>query len=98
MVEPSKIIFPLQNTIPQKEDRILLYFGYHSIPPKNTTHLSLGFSGSGLGGSGLKLETSTRKPLRAWSRPLHNHKIVLGNKIPWFSGLQASGGPDTHNP
>ena len=25
MVEPSKIIFLIQNTIPQKEDRIFLY-------------------------------------------------------------------------
>ena len=31
VVEPSKIIF-LINIIPQKEDMILLYTGYHSIP------------------------------------------------------------------
>ena len=29
---PSKIRFLIENTIPQKEDRILLYIGYHSIP------------------------------------------------------------------
>ena len=32
VVEPSKITFLIQNTIPQREDRILLYIGYHSIP------------------------------------------------------------------
>ena len=32
VVEPSKIISLIQNTVPQKEDRILLYNGYHSIP------------------------------------------------------------------
>ena len=32
LVEPSKIIFLIKNTIPQKEDRILLYNGYHNIP------------------------------------------------------------------
>ena len=32
VVKPSKIIFPMYKTIPQKEDRILLYIGYHSIP------------------------------------------------------------------
>ena len=32
VVEPCKIIFLVENTIPQKEDRILLYSGYHSIP------------------------------------------------------------------
>ena len=26
-------------TIPQKEDRILLYKGYHSIPKENATHV-----------------------------------------------------------
>ena len=31
MVKPSKIIFLVKNTIPKKEDRILLYIGYHSI-------------------------------------------------------------------
>ena len=30
--EPSKIIFLIYNTIPQKEDIILLCIGYHSIP------------------------------------------------------------------
>ena len=46
VVEPSKIIFLIENTIPQKEDRILLYIGYHSIPRQNiyenTTHMYLG--------------------------------------------------------
>ena len=32
VVEPSKIIFLIPNTISQKEDIILLYIGYHSIP------------------------------------------------------------------
>ena len=32
VVEPSKIIFLLQNTSTQKEDIILLCIGYHSIP------------------------------------------------------------------
>ena len=32
VVEPSKIIFLISNTIPQKEDRILLYIGYHNQP------------------------------------------------------------------
>ena len=32
VVEPSKIIFLIYITIPQKEDRILLCVGYHSIP------------------------------------------------------------------
>ena len=32
VVEPSKIIFLIENTIPQKENRILLYSEYHSIP------------------------------------------------------------------
>ena len=41
VVEPSKIIFLIQNTIPQKED-IYIYIGYHSIPQKNTTHMGLG--------------------------------------------------------
>ena len=31
VVEPSKIIFLIFNTIPQKQDIILLYIGYHSI-------------------------------------------------------------------
>ena len=39
VVEPSKIIFLIKNTIPQKEDIILLYIGYHSIPKLNTTHM-----------------------------------------------------------
>ena len=34
VVEPSKIILQIENTIPQKEDIILLYTGYHSIPKK----------------------------------------------------------------
>ena len=41
VVEPSKIIFLIKNTIPQKDDIILLYIGYSSIPQKNTTHLCL---------------------------------------------------------
>ena len=32
MVKPSKIIFLIDNTEPKKEDIILLYKGYHSIP------------------------------------------------------------------
>ena len=33
VVEPSKIVFLIiLKTIPQKEDRILVYIGYHSIP------------------------------------------------------------------
>ena len=32
VVEPSEIIFLFSNIIPQKEDIILLYIGYHSIP------------------------------------------------------------------
>ena len=32
VVKPSKIVFLIYNTIPQKEDRILLYNVYHSIP------------------------------------------------------------------
>ena len=32
VVEPSKIIFLTKSTIPQKEDIILLYNGYHCIP------------------------------------------------------------------
>ena len=32
VVEPSKIMFLIQDTIPQKEDIILLYIGYHRIP------------------------------------------------------------------
>ena len=39
MVEPSKIIFLIYDTLPQKEDRVLLYIGYHSIPEYNTTHM-----------------------------------------------------------
>ena len=39
MVEPSKIIFLIQNAIPQKEDIILLYIGYHSILKIKTTHV-----------------------------------------------------------
>ena len=31
VVETHKIIFLIENTIPQKEDIILLYIGYHSI-------------------------------------------------------------------
>ena len=31
-VEPSKIIFFIVNSIPQKEDIVLIYIGYHSIP------------------------------------------------------------------
>ena len=32
VVKPGKIRFLLQKTIPQKEDRILLFIGYHNIP------------------------------------------------------------------
>ena len=46
VVEPRKIIFLTENTIPQKEDIILLYIGYHSIPKQNTTHLCLGLGSS----------------------------------------------------
>ena len=52
MVEPSKIIFLIQNTIPQKEDIILLYIGYHSIPKQNTTQMLLA---AGLGGLGFRV-------------------------------------------
>ena len=38
VVEPSKMI-SLIYTIPQKEDIILLYIGYHSIPQSNTTYM-----------------------------------------------------------
>ena len=41
MVEPSKILFLICNTIPQKEHRILLHNGYHSLPQKNTTQMRL---------------------------------------------------------
>ena len=46
MVEPSKITSLVQNTIPQKEDVILLFIGYHSIPslnPKLVVVLSAGY-------------------------------------------------------
>ena len=43
VVEPSKIIFSIKNTIPQKEDRILLYNGLLRTPetvnPKSYTLL-----------------------------------------------------------
>ena len=32
LVEPSKIIFLIENTIPPKEDILLPYSGYHSLP------------------------------------------------------------------
>ena len=32
VVEPSKMIFLISKPIPQKEDIILLYIGYHSTP------------------------------------------------------------------
>ena len=32
VVEPSKIVLLVYYTRPQKEDTILLYIGYHSIP------------------------------------------------------------------
>ena len=32
VVKTSKIMFLIQNTIPQKEDILLLYNGYHSSP------------------------------------------------------------------
>ena len=32
VVKPSRIIFLVENTIPPKEERILLYIGYHNIP------------------------------------------------------------------
>ena len=38
VVEPSEKIFL---TIPQKEDRVLLYIGYHSIPKSTTTHMHI---------------------------------------------------------
>ena len=34
VVEPCKIRFLVQNTIPRKQFRILLYNGYHSFPNK----------------------------------------------------------------
>ena len=45
MVEPSKII-------PKGGYIILLYNGYHSIPPKNTTQLGLGWEEDNRGGGG----------------------------------------------
>ena len=39
VVKPSKIMSLILNTIDQKEDIILLYIGYHSIPKENTTHM-----------------------------------------------------------
>ena len=39
VVEPSKIIFLIQSTIPQKKDIILLYIGHHSIPKLNATQV-----------------------------------------------------------
>ena len=58
VVKPSKIIFLISNTILQKEDMILLYIGYHSIPKENTTLVEIGQDVSGLrvpgfGGLGL---------------------------------------------
>ena len=35
VVKPSKITFLIENTIPQREDRILLYNGYRSLLQKN---------------------------------------------------------------
>ena len=32
MVKPSKIVFHILHDVPYKEDIILLYIGYHSIP------------------------------------------------------------------
>ena len=32
VVKPSEILFIISKTIPQKEDKILPYIGYHSIP------------------------------------------------------------------
>ena len=49
VVEPSKIIFLIYNAIPQKEDIILLYIGYHSIPKYKTTHIP--FESHGVGGN-----------------------------------------------
>ena len=37
----------------QKEDIILLYIGYHSIPKYNTTRMGLGFRTSGFRAEGL---------------------------------------------
>ena len=31
VAEPSKVMFLLHNTVPQSEDTILLYIGYHNI-------------------------------------------------------------------
>ena len=47
MVEPSKIMFLIENTIPQKEDTILLYNGYHSIPKESTTQMKVLFQHMG---------------------------------------------------
>ena len=41
LVKPSKIIFPIKDTLPQKEGIILLYIEYHSIPKYNITHLDV---------------------------------------------------------
>ena len=37
VVEPSKVLFPVEVTILQQEYITLLYTGDCSIPPKNTT-------------------------------------------------------------
>ena len=54
MVEPSKIIFFIENTIPPKEDIISLYIGYHSILKQHTTHVGL-HRDLGLPGLGLRV-------------------------------------------
>ena len=41
VVEPNKNIFLMQNNIPKREDIILLYIGYDSIPKLNTTHMGI---------------------------------------------------------
>ena len=50
VVEPSKTISLIKNTIPQNEDIIdiiFLFNGYHSIPKINTTQQNFGLRGQG---------------------------------------------------
>ena len=57
VVKPSKIIFLIENTIPQKEGIILLYNGYHSIP-------QIKYYSVGVGTLGVSAELSSVHPLR----------------------------------
>ena len=76
MVKPSKTIFLLENTIPQKEDIILLYIGYHSIPKSNATHLFV--RNCGLAGSSLENISEMRLRLNLKAHvPITNATSVL---------------------